>query len=535
MSHRESKKAASVSRGRDAIIVGAGHNGLVCAFYLARAGLDVLVVERSSQVGGACVTEELIPGARFSTCANILWQLQTKVEDDLELGRHGLQYDGIGHRTALFPDAEKLVLSLDAEATAAEVARLNPNDGRRLAEWNRFWAGGASLLHTFALREPPDPVQLRMQAVREGNEDILDVLLTKSVTDVCDSFFEDERVKATFVGGEDVGVRAPGGALIEAWWKTNRFTRPGQIGAGYPKGGMGSVTVAMRRAAEEAGAEVLVDVAVKRIIREGGEKAVVGVELEDGCSLHTPRAISNADPKFTFEHLLEEEEADGREEKWANRVGYQKFHALISDLPDLRPYFDGEQPEAVNRANTRICPSLDVLAEAHAAALAGELPEVPAIGGIFIPSVFDPGLAPDGQHTVSIWTLYGPSQLASGSWEAARREAGRRLIARVDEFIPNFAKSVIDWRMLLPVDVEAKHSMSNGNIRHLDVTPSQFLGNRPSPGWGHRSPIAGLYMCGAGTHPSGEVTGANGFNAARCVLEDIALDSNRAIPATASL
>jgi phytoene dehydrogenase-like protein len=488
--------------------------------------MDVVLLERSARVGGACVTEELIPGARFSTCANVLWQLQAKVEDDMELERHGLRYDPVGNRIALYYDAEKLVCSADGESTAAEVGRLNAKDGRRFGDWSRFWLRAASLMHAFALRDAPSLDELRLQARRAGDEDVLDALLTKSAEEVGDMFFEDERVKAAFTSAEDFGPVAPGGALVEAWWKTGALTRTGGVGGAFVEGGMGSVTEAMRRAAEEAGVEVLENVEVRQIHRQGG--AVAGVDLVDGRRIVSDTVVSNADPKSTFDRLLGDT-GPGLEPEWSTRVGYQKFHALVRELPDLRGYFDGEQPPARESAMLRICPSLDVVREAHAAALAGELPEVPVIAGLFIPSIFDPALAPAGHHTVSAWVPYAPGELASGTWDAARDEAGRRLISRIAEFVPNFAQSLVDWRLLLPPDLEAKYAMTDGNIRHLDVVPSQFLGGRPAPGWGHRSPVPGLYLCGAGTHPGGEVTGANGFNAARCVLEDVGLAENDAL------
>lgn len=510
----------------DAVVVGGGHNGLVCAFYLARAGMGVVLVERNPQVGGACVTEELIPGARFSTCANVLWQLQARVEDDMELERHGLEYDSVGNVIALFEDGERFVFSADRESTAAEVARLNAGDGRRFDDWSEFWARAASLMHTYALRDAPTMAELRMEARRRGDEDVLDVLLAKSSREVCDSFFEDERVRATFTTSEDVGCEAPGGAIVEAWWKTGALTRSGGMGGAYVKGGMGSLTQAMRSAAEEVGVEVLENAEVHRIRREGG--SVVGIELADGRLLRSGLVVSNADPKRTFDHLLDDSPAE-LDVTWSTRVGYQKFHSVVSELPDLRQYFGGEQPLSREMGMLRICPTLDVVREAHAAALAGELPEVPAIGGLFIPSIFDPELAPPGHHTVSAWVLYAPGKLnGATSWESARAEAGRRLISRISEFIPNFSESLVDWRMLLPPDLESKYLMTDGNIRHLDVVPGQFLDARPAPGWGHRSPVRGLYLCGCGTHPGGEVTGANGFNAARCVLEDVGLAENDA-------
>lgn len=509
----------------DVAVVGAGHNGLVLSFYLARAGKNVTVFERRSMVGGACVTEELLPATRFSTCASVLWQLQAKVEDDLELHRHGLRYDHVPGVVALFPDHHRLVLSQNWETLRAEVCRLSPSDGERLPDWHRFWLRAASLLHPFSLREAPTMDEIRKHAQREGNEEILDKLLACSTQDICDDFFEDERVKASLVTVEDVGAWVPGSALVEAWSHTNVFNR---ARFAFPRSGMGAVTQAMARAAEEAGVHIVTESEVVAIISDAGR--ITGIRLADGRKVEAQVVVSNADPKRTMS-LVTAGDHDAAQRfsalgEWSTTVSYQKFHGILEELPDLSQYFEEGQPSKENLASIRITPSLQVYREAFEAAQAGELPRVPAVGGMFIPTVFDPALAPSGQHTVSAWILYAPAKLANGSWEAARKEAGRRFIARVGEFIPNFESSLVEWIMMLPPDIAERHYMTDGNIRHLDVRPGQFLSDRPAPGWGYRSPIKGLYLCGAGTHPGGEVTGSNGFNAARAIIDDWIAEAN---------
>ena len=511
----------------DVVVVGGGQNGLVCAFYLAKQGKDVVVLEQRADVGGACVTEELIPGARFSTCANCLWQLQPRVEGDMELGRHGLRYDPYEGRIALLPDGQRIVYSANPEETAAEIGRLNAHDGRRFGEWVEFWTRAASLIHPYFLRSAPTIDELRVQAQRTGVGEVLEALLTNSTRQLCDRFFEDERVKGALIYGEDPGPDAELSPLIEAWSYASMFTSMGASGGAYVRGGMGSVTQAMRRAAEEAGAVVVTDAGV-RAIRRDDDGSVEGVELEDGSRIDTRAAVSNADPKRTFGQLLSESSRPEVEE-WSTTVGFQKFHAIVSELPDLREYFDGEQPTARDSAYLRIVPTLDGWRQALDSAKAGELPEVPIVGSLFFPSVFDPSLAPEGSHTVSAFVSYAPTRLAQGTWETAREEAARRLISRIGEFIPNFVDSLVDWKLLLPGDIEGRNSMTDGNIRHLDMVAGQFLADRPRPGWGHRTPVAGLYLCGAGTHPGGEVTGANGFNAARSVIEDEIAASNQVL------
>lgn len=260
-----------------------------------------------------------------------------------------------------------------------------------------------------------------------------------------------------------------------------------------------------------------------KILQEGN--TAVGIELADGRRVTARTVVSNADPKRTFSELLGDVEAVRRNE-WSTNISYQKFHSVVSELPDLRAYFDGEQPDPRKSALLRIAPSMQLNREALSAAQEGELPEVPFIGAIFIPSVFDSSLAPAGHHALSAWIGYAPGRLAHGSWDAAREEAGKRFINRVQEFIPNFADSLVEWKMLLAVDIEARTSLTDGNIRHLDVVPGQYWDDRPVKGWGQRTPVDRLYLCGVGTHPGGEVTGAPGFNAARAIREDEEVGSN---------
>jgi phytoene dehydrogenase-like protein len=506
----------------DAIVIGAGHNGLVAAAYLARAGLEVLVLERRAMVGGACVTEELFPGYRLSSCSYICHLLQEKVIADLELPRHGFEvYPLAPARFHPFPDGRHLVVWDDHARTAAEIARYSKPDAAAYPRWMELWERAAALLHPYFLAPAPTYAEITARIRGTPDEALFEALLTRPMWDLVHEHFESDLMRAHALNAQDLGdPRAPGSALVYAYIKVNLRSAPGTVG--IVKGGMGAITQAMARAAREAGVRIRTDAEVAHVHVAGGRAA--GVVLRDGAVIQADVVVSNADPKRTFGRLTPPgavaDEFRGEVERLSTRAGYLKFHAALRELPDFSAHLGpGLDPRYL--AQVKICPSVEAFLGSWQDAQAGRPARTPLME-VQIPSVYDPTLAPAGHHVVSIWALWAPVRLASGSWESRRREVGEHLIDTLASYAPNFRRALVDWMLLTPADLETRVGLTDGNIRHLDIVPAQMFARRPLPGWAHhRTPLAGLYLCGAGTHPGGEVTGAPGHNAARAILQDL--------------
>ena len=502
----------------DALIVGGGHNGLVASFYLARAGLKVAVLERRERVGGAAYTEELFPGYRVSTCSYVCWNLQQRVIDDLELERHGLVRHPIDPLPVLpFRDGEYLAFWEDEARTRAEIARLNPADADRFGDWTALWERAAALVHPFFLRQPPTMDEIRSHAAEIGELELLDRLLKASIAELAGEHFEDQRIGAALMLICDIGDPfAPGSAWSEAWWHTNEpnGSVPSVVG-----GGMGAVTQAMARAAAEQGVEIRTETEVERILVDDGR--ATGVRLADGDELAAGLVVSNADPKRTFLDLVP---ADAIEASFRDRIAglstnaaCLKFHAVLDEPLDLSPYLGAGHDPRYSTYVTLAPDGFETYRRAWVEAQAGEIPEQP-VCHIQVPTAYDSTLTDADGEIVSIWTLYAPNRPAEGDWDARRAETGERLIDHVATFVPNFRSAMREWQLFTPLDIERRVGMTDGCIRHIDMVPGQLYGDRPLPGAGYATPIADLWLCGVGTHPGGEVTGAPGHNAAHAIL-----------------
>ncbi|HET9001355.1 MAG TPA: NAD(P)/FAD-dependent oxidoreductase [bacterium] len=506
---------------QDAIIVGGGHNGLVCAAYLAKAGLNVLVLERRDVLGGACVTEELFPGHRFSACSYYCHLLQTKVIEDLALRRHGFHVYHLDPQMFYpFPDGRGLLMWDAVERTQDAIGQFSKRDASAYPKWVAFWERAARLIQPYLLTPPPTLAELGAKVRGTPDEGFLDLLVSASMKDIVIGFFENEAVRGALVYAQDSGDPAsPGSAWVRAYMSCETLNPPENVG--IVKGGMGAITQAMAAAARSFGATVDTGITVERILVEQGR--AIGVRLADGTEIRSRLVVSNADPKRTFLKLIDRKHltSDFVEsvERLKTNAASLKFHAALNRLPDFSRYFNGDyDPRYV--AFVRMCPSVEYFEQTWDDAKRGQPAKRPVLH-VQIPSGYDSTMAPEGKHSMSVWATYAPVRLKEGTWETRREEIGGRLIDLLVEYVPDFRDCLIDWELFTPFDMEQRLGLTNGNIRHLDIVPSQFLGNRPLPGWTHyRTPIGGLYLCGAGVHPGGEVTGAPGHNAAQAILTD---------------
>ncbi len=506
----------------DVVVVGAGHNGLVCAWYLAKTGLKVVVVERRDIVGGACVTEELWPGFHVPTCAYSCSLLQPKVIADMRLRDYGFAvFPRVTGVFAPFPDGRAIVTFPDEERTARSLAKFSHHDA---ANYPRFLALGrrlAGLLHPYFLTPPPRLAELVDRVRGTPDEGLLERLLTGNVLDLLDEHFESTQVKALFAMAWDAGdPAAPGSLLHRAYDWVSLFTPMQDIG--IVRGGMGGITQAMARSARAVGVTIRTGVEVTRILVADGR--VEGVALANGAEIRSRLVVSNADPKRTFLRLIPSRELEPgvvrQVERLRTRAAYLKFHAALRELPDFSRYL-GHDYDPRWLAAVRICPSVDYFRASWDDARHGRYSRSPVMS-VQIPTVYDPGLAPPGEHVLSIWVQYAPVQPMEATWDELRGRVGEELVDRLAEYAPNIRRAIREWMLLTPADIEQRIGMTDGNIRHLDMVAGQMLWARPLPGWAnYRTPVAGLYLCGAGTHPGGEVTGAPGHNAAQAVLDDL--------------
>ncbi len=508
-----------MAQEHEAIVIGAGHNGLVTANYLAMDGLSVLVLERQDVIGGACVTEELYPGFKVPYCAYICYLLQGKVIDDLALREHGLEIipTVYGHFHP-FPDGKFIQLDDQHEqrGNTAQIAEFSDHDAKAYPEWASFWDRASDIMYRYWLKEPPTFAQVFEDLRGSRDEEVWETMLTVSVRDLLDQYFESDYVKAYFVQAMDTGdPSAPGSVLSATYYECSRFSKRENVG--IPRGGMGSITQSMAKSARARGVEIRTGASVDRIMVENG--VARGVRLASGEEIRSSIVVSDADPKRTFLKLVEPQHLDEdfirRVKGLTTRANCVKFLAALREIPDFSAYLGNDyDPRRV--AQFTICPSVDYYQQSWDDCKSGRLSSCP-IMDVQIPSIYDPALAPPGHHVLSCWTLYYPAELTKGSWDDVGKKVGEQIIDILSEYAPNFRSSLVDWTAQTPKDIETREGMTDGNIRHIDITPQQIFSRRMP----YRSPIKQLYLCGAGTHPGGEVTGAPGHNAAKVISKDL--------------
>ena len=520
----------------DALIIGGGHNGLVCAFYLARSGLKVRVLERRGVVGGAAVTEEFHPGYRNSTASYTVSLLQPKVIRDMALAEHG--YRVVERPISNFlpqPDGRYLKLGGSLERTQAEFAKFSQADAEALPLYYDSLERIADILRDLALKAPPNAGEglatLAAAAAQgrplaslplEAKRDLLD-MFAKSARAMLDSWFESEAVKAAFgfdaVVGNYASPDTPGSAYVllhHVFGEVN-----GKKGAwGHAIGGMGAITQAMAAACRAAGVEISLEAPVSQVLVDGGRAA--GVRLESGEEIAAPIIAANVGPKLLFGQMVDpaDLDADFRRRMRGFKVGSGTFrmNVALSALPRFTALpEEGEH----HRAGIIIAPTLDYMDTAFLDAKRHGWSNKPIVE-MLIPSTVDDSLAPAGHHVASLFCQQFAPELPDGrSWDDEREAAADMIIDTVEEYAPGFRASIIARQIHSPLDLERKFGLMGGDIMHGNMTLDQLWSARPVLGHGsYRAPIAGLYMCGAGTHPGGGVTGAPGHNAAYAILHD---------------
>ena len=521
----------------DIVIVGAGHNGLVTAAYLARAGWRVLVLERRHVVGGACVTEELWPGYQVSTAAYVNSLFRPEIVRDLELRRHG--FEMLPRQPASFtpfPDGRYLMLGGDAADNAREIAKFSPRDAQAYPQYEAMLERLVRFVEPQLLQPPPDPwrggigniwrlIQLGLAFRRLGPDGpLLIEFLTGAARPILDRWFESEQLKATLATDAVIGAMAspatPGTAYVlfhHVMGECNGVR--GQWG--YVRGGMGGLTRALAECARRHGAEIQCNAPVQRILVRGHR--VAGVVLENGAEIEANRVASCADAHVTFLKLIGAEELPSDFVDAVRNIDYSaaslKINLALAELPDFKAR-PGTSPGPQHRGTIHIAPSLDYIERAFDDAKYGR-PSSSPILECTIPSVVDPTVAPEGRHVMSMFVQYAPTKLADANWDDVKESFADRCVEIMTEYAPNFRNSILHRQVLSPLDLERRFGLTGGNIFQGAMSLRQMFCLRPVAGYAdYRTPIRGLYLCGAATHPGGGVMGACGYNAAQIILRD---------------
>ena len=524
----------------DALIIGGGHNGLTCAFYLARAGMKVRVLEARHIVGGAAVTEEFHPGFRNSTASYTVSLLRPKVIADMKLHQRG--YRVIEREVSNFlPFADSyLKLGGGMERTRAEFARFSAKDAAAYPAYDAALQRLAQVLRDMTLQAPPNiggGLSALIAAAKQGwplaklniaaQRDLL-AIFTLSAREFLDQWFEDDRIKSAFafdaIVGNYAGVSTPGSAYVllhHVFGEVN-----GKKGAwGHAVGGMGAITQAMAEACTEYGVEISLKTPVAKLLVDGGK--AVGVRLESGEEIAAPIIAANVGPALLYRQMIEPADLDADFRRsiagYKTASGTFRMNVALSELPDFT-VLPGKAQAEHHRAGIVIAPGMDYMDRAFDDAKTHGWSRAPIVE-MLIPSTVDDSLAPPGGHVASLFCQQFAPELPGGKdWDNAREEAADLIIDTVTAHAPNFKSSIIARQIHTPRDLERKFGLIGGDIFHGRMSLDQLWSARPVLGHGdYRGPIKGLYMCGSGSHPGGGVTGAPGHNAAAAILQDRSL------------
>ena len=519
----------------DVVVIGGGHNGLVNAAYLARAGKKVLVLERRHVLGGAAVTEEVFPGFRFSVCSYVVSLLRPEIIRELDLPGHGLEILPLDGTFTPMPNGDYLWRVNDHARTRREIARHSRVDAEAYDEYGRAMVAMGRFVKPILGMRPADPTSLspaglkqllgllnRFRQLSPQDQYNQVQLMTMSAVDFLDQWFETDVLKATMsasgIIGTFLGVRSPGTAYVLLHHYMGEIDGAFRSW-GLARGGTGSISNAIAGAARAAGVEIRTEAAVSRILVRGNQAE--GVVLSNGDEIRATVVASSVDPRLTFQRFLDpgtlpdEFMADIRQYKF--RGSSAKVNVALDALPDFTS-LPGAGPHL--RGAVSISPSIDYMERAYDDAKYGRFSRKPYMD-IVIPSLTDTSLAPPGKHVMSCFVQYAPYELKEGTWDDQREAFGDTVIETLAQYAPNIRQIVRHRQVVTPLDLEREWGLSEGNIFQGELTLEQLFFLRPAPGWAqYATPISNLYMCGSATHPGGGIMGAPGRNAAMRILSD---------------
>jgi phytoene dehydrogenase-like protein len=519
----------------DVIVIGGGHNGLTNAAYLAKAGKKVLVLERRHVLGGAAVTEEIIPGFLFSECSYVVSLLRPEIIRDLDLPRHGLEILPLDGTFTPMPNGDYLWRMNDHGRTVREIRRHSRVDAEAYEEFSKMMTPMCRFVKPILSMIPPDPTTLKpkdlmqlnflMQRFRSLSSDeryTLVQLMTMSAADFLDQWFETDVLKATMsasgIIGTFLGIRSPGTAYVLLHHYMGEIDGAFRSW-GFSRGGTGAISNAIASAAREAGVEIRTKAGVAKIIVKGGR--ATGVALTSGEEIHASVVSSSVDPHLTFEKFLEPNELPGDFLEEVKRYKFRGSSGKVNLALDALPEFKSLPGDGAHlRGALSISPSVEYMERAYDDAKYGHFSRRPYVDMV-IPSLTDPSVAPPGKHVLSCFVQYAPYKLAQGTWDEQREAFGDNVIETLSKYMPNLKKIIIGRQVLTPLDLEREFGLTQGNIFQGELSLEQLFFLRPVPGWAYyRTPVDGLYMCGSATHPGGGIMAAPGRIASQVILKE---------------
>ena len=519
----------------DVIVIGGGHNGLVNAAYLAKAGKKVLVLERRHVLGGAAVTEEIIPGFLFSECSYVVSLLRPEIIRELDLPRHGLEILPLDGTLSPMPDGNHLWRMNDHAKSIREIRRHSRVDAEAYDEFSKMMTPMCRFVKPMLSMVPPDPTTLNprdlkqlhflMQRFRELSSDeryTLIQLMTMSSADFLDQWFETDVLKATMsasgIIGTFLGIRSPGTAYVLLHHYMGEIDGAFRSW-GFSRGGTGAISNAIAAAAREAGVEIRTKAPVGKILVKEGRAA--GVVLQSGEEIAANVISSSVDPHLTFEKFLEPSELPADFLEGVRRYKFRGSSGKVNIALDALPDFKSRPGDGAHlRGAISISPSMEYMERAYDDAKYGHYSRRPYIDMV-IPSLTDPSVAPPGKHVLSCFVQYAPYKLAEGTWDDQREAFGDNVIDTISEYAPNIKDIIVGRQILTPLDLEREFGLTQGNIFQGELSLEQLFFLRPVAGWAYyRTPVDNLYMCGSATHPGGGIMGANGRIASQVILKE---------------